>query len=327
MRPGSWRSAAVQCAWAAGALALLALVVVRQPAAVVQGLRTLSTASTPWLGLAGAAVVLLWVSGTLTQLGALPLSPPVVRLFAVQVAGSFANHVSPAGAGGFAVNFRFLRRQGLTRESAAASQVLGSAAGVTAHLALLVTVAVAAPRVEQHAALVPLRSLLREPTGWVVPAGAVLLLLLGLLGVMTGARGGWVATRTRAAAAGARRTLLAQAAILRDPRRAVLLWGGAVTGPLLHALVLFAVLRALDHPLPLVTVTLAYSAGSAISALVPSPGGLGALDVTLPAALVAVGLPASVAVDALLGYRFMTVWVPLPPGAATLAVLSSRRII
>jgi len=67
--------------------------------------------------------------------------------------------------------------------------------------------------------------------------------------------------------------------------------------------------------------------GSSVSALVPSPGGFGALDVALVAGLVAVGTPSATALATVLAYRLLTVWLPLVPGACVLAVLLRRRVI
>lgn len=60
---------------------------------------------------------------------------------------------------------------------------------------------------------------------------------------------------------------------------------------------------------------------------VASPGGFGALDVTLVAGLVAVGAPTTTAVATVLGYRLLTVWVPLVPGALVFAVLLRRHVL
>ena len=90
---------------------------------------------------------------------------------------------------------------------------------------------------------------------------------------------------------------------------------------------LLAVLRSLDLPQPVTAVTLAYLGASAIAAFIPSPGGFGGLDVALVAALASLGTPTTHAIAAVIGYRLLTVWIPLLPGAATLAVMLHRRLI
>jgi hypothetical protein len=51
------------------------------------------------------------------------------------------------------------------------------------------------------------------------------------------------------------------------------------------------------------------------------------LDVALVAGLAAAGASSPLAVGAVLGYRMITVWVPLVPAACMFAVLLRRRII
>ncbi|NUS15026.1 MAG: TIGR00374 family protein, partial [Streptomyces sp.] len=61
------------------------------------------------------------------------------------------------------------------------------------------------------------------------------------------------------------------------------------------------------------------------AALLPTPGGLGSLDAALAFALTASGAPGTAAASAVLGYRLLTVWLPLIPGLMVLAVLVRRR--
>ncbi|MER7188349.1 lysylphosphatidylglycerol synthase domain-containing protein, partial [Streptomyces hyaluromycini] len=62
-------------------------------------------------------------------------------------------------------------------------------------------------------------------------------------------------------------------------------------------------------------------------ALLPTPGGLGSLDAALALALTASGTPAAAAASAVLGYRLLTVWLPLLPGLLVLGVLIRRRAL
>jgi uncharacterized membrane protein YbhN (UPF0104 family) len=116
-------------------------------------------------------------------------------------------------------------------------------------------------------------------------------------------------------------------AVLRHPGRAAALWLGSLALPLFHALILFSVLRGLRASTALGTVLVIYLGVSALTAVVPSPGAIGGLDAALVAALVAAGASSAAAVGAVLGYRMLTVWLPLPPAACTFAVLLRRRII
>jgi uncharacterized membrane protein YbhN (UPF0104 family) len=282
-----------------------------------QGTDLLGQASMSWLAAAGGFAVLMYVAGAACQQGSVLDRLPVHRLLAVQVAASCASHFSMAHVGGGYVNFRFLRRHGLTRAEAAGAVTLNTAANFVTHVLVLFLVL----------ALVPgtggLRSL-HLPLwgqGGLIALGVV----VGVVALLL-SRGG-----VRRAVA--RRLALLRPlgpgllAVCRHPVRAVQLWGGALAMPVLHAAVLASVLRALGSSIPLGAVLVAYLASSAVSAAVPAPGGLGALDVTLSLALAGAGGDAGLTVAAVIGYRLMTTWLPLVPSALTLGILLRRRIV
>jgi glycosyltransferase 2 family protein len=61
-------------------------------------------------------------------------------------------------------------------------------------------------------------------------------------------------------------------------------------------------------------LTVAYAAANIASAIPLTPGGLGVIEVTLVAITVGFGAPRATAVIAVLGYRVVNYWLPLPPG-------------
>jgi uncharacterized membrane protein YbhN (UPF0104 family) len=317
---------------AAAAVAAVLVLVVAHRGTLEAGQQVLIAADRDWLSIGLAASALTWVAGTLTQLGSSPTRLPVGRLFAVQVAGSFLNHLLPAGLGAMAVNVRFLQRSGMSRPAALAAIGLNASATVVTHVLLLAGAVAAAPSLVTQVRPVVRSGSLAAPLGiGAVVAGSVLVLGAGLWlgwGHRTGRdRVAVVAGRVGHAVRGARSELQRMGLVLRDPVRAAELWLGASVCPLLHAVTLFAVLRAIGDAVPVVPVVAVYLVMSAVAALVPSPGGLGALDVLRVGGLVAVGTPVVTAVAAVLGYRLLTVWVPLLPAAAVFAGLERRRVI
>lgn len=61
--------------------------------------------------------------------------------------------------------------------------------------------------------------------------------------------------------------------------------------------------------------------------MIPAPGGIGSVEPALAVALVMVGAPLVVATATVLGFRLLTVWLPLLPGVAVLAALVRWRIL
>lgn len=275
---------------------------------VRHGALRLAVADQGWLLVAALAALGTWVSSALAQQGAVARRLPGGRLVAAQFAASAANHLLPAGLGAGAVNLRFLMRCGLPAARGASALAVKAAAGAVVRLVLIAALAPVCP------------GLLRIPH---VPAAVLLAVTAAavLLAVLVRAR---LWARCRGA-------VTAVAADIRDlhtrPVRAAALWGGSVAFAALHSLVLIAVTRAVGLPLAPARVALLYLAASGAAALLPTPGGLGSLDAALALALTASGTPAAAAASAVLGYRLLTMWLPLLPGLVVLGLLVRRRAL
>ena len=94
-----------------------------------------------------------------------------------------------------------------------------------------------------------------------------------------------------------------------------------------YALALFSALQAFGAHVSILQLVAVYLGASAIAAVSPTPGGLGALEVGLVAGLSRIGVPASVAVAGVLGYRLITYWLPVVPGIVALRSLRSRTLV
>ncbi|MFJ9820161.1 lysylphosphatidylglycerol synthase domain-containing protein [Streptomyces sp. NPDC101151] len=272
------------------------------------GARRLAAADQGWLLAAAAAAMGTWAASALAQQGAVARRLPGPRLLAAQFAASAANHLLPAGLGAGAVNLRFLMRCGLPAGRSAGALAVKATAGAVIRLALI-------------AALAPLcPGLLRVPH--VSPAAVAA--VLGVATVAAALLAGPLRPRCRRALAGVPADIRA---VHARPARAAALWGGSLAFAALHALVLIAVTRAVGLPLAPLQVALLYLAASSAAALLPTPGGLGSLDAALALALTTSGAPAATAASAVLGYRLLTVWLPLLPGLLVLALLVRRKAL
>ncbi|MEU2618015.1 lysylphosphatidylglycerol synthase domain-containing protein [Streptomyces sp. NPDC007157] len=275
---------------------------------VEHGALRLVVADQRWLLVAALAAVGTWASSALAQQGAVVHRLPGGRLVAAQFAASAANHLLPAGLGAGAVNLRFLMRCGLPAGRSASALAVKAAAGAVVRLVLIAVLAPACP------------GLLRIPhvsVAAILAATAAAVLLVVLIRARVWARCRGAVT----AVAGDIRALHAR------PVRAAALWGGSLAFAGLHALVLIAVTRAVELSLSPARVALLYLAASGAAALLPTPGGLGSLDAALALALTASGTPAAAAASAVLGYRLLTMWLPLLPGLLVLGLLVRRRAL
>ncbi|MGW1983020.1 lysylphosphatidylglycerol synthase transmembrane domain-containing protein [Streptomyces collinus] len=273
------------------------------------------TAADPWWLLAGAAVTCLtWVAAACCRQGALPDRLPPGLLLASQFAAGAANHALPGGLGAHAVTLRFLRTRGVPLSRATASIGLYSLARCLARSLVLLLFLACTPARQRLGDLLP--------DGRLVPTAAAaggVLAVTGLV-VMTVRPLRRPVTRIIGGA------LCDAREVHGRPSRVLALWGGAVAMPLVQAGVLVCVGASLDLGLPWHHVVLAHlAAGTAVGA-VPSPGGL-AVDAALVWTLVAFGGSPALATATVIGYRLLTDWLPLLPGALVLSALIRAEVL
>jgi putative heme transporter len=296
-------------------LVLVLWVAARHRSVLVEGFAHLGTAEWPWLLAAVTATCLTWVAAAVTRQGALVERLPRRRLLATQFAAGAANHLLPTGLGATAVNLRFMTVCGVPPARSSAALALYMLAQFVARIGLLLVMLIALPDALRIGPLVPDAAVgpLLLGAGAVVCAAVTVLLLV---------------RRLRTVVLSFLRTALGEArSVHARPTRALALWGGALSFPMLQAAGLAAVGRALGLPVPPLHIVLVYLAATAAVAVIPTPGGIGSVEAALIVALVAAGGPVAVATAVVLAYRIITVWLPLLPGALTLGALVRLKVI
>ncbi|TLS48146.1 flippase-like domain-containing protein [Streptomyces montanus] len=296
-------------------LVLVLWVAARHRSVLVEGFAHLGTAEWPWLLAAVTATCLTWVAAAVTRQGALVERLPRRRLLATQFAAGAANHLLPTGLGATAVNLRFMTVCGVPPARSSAALALYMLAQFVARIGLLLAMLIALPDALRIGPLVPDGTVgpVLLGAGAVVCAAVTVLLLV---------------RRLRTVVLSFLRTALGEArSVHTRPTRALALWGGALSFPMLQAAGLAAVGRALGLPVPPLHMVLVYLAATAAVAVIPTPGGIGSVEAALIVALVAAGGPVAVATAVVLAYRIITVWLPLLPGALTLGALVRLKVI
>ena len=74
-------------------------------------------------------------------------------------------------------------------------------------------------------------------------------------------------------------------------------------------------------------VALIYLTAGSVAAAAPTPGGLGAVEAILIAALTGIGIASPIAVAGVFLYRFATFWLPILPGLLAFRWLTARDAI
>jgi uncharacterized membrane protein YbhN (UPF0104 family) len=238
----------------------------------------------------------------------------LARTCLVQVAGSFVTLVTPAAVGGVALNIRYLRRSGVSAADSAASVGVSQLVTFVLHISLLVLFAAISGTARGHSL---------RPPDW------VFFVIAGLL----------VAALAMFATPFGRRLLRARIApmlgqviprlldVAQQPAKLTQGVGGALLLTTAYILCLYASVRALGGHLPLASVAFVYLTGSALGSIIPTPGGLGAVEAALSAGLTAAGLHGATAISAVLLFRTLTFWLPVPVGWGALNYLQRKHAL
>jgi uncharacterized membrane protein YbhN (UPF0104 family)/tRNA A-37 threonylcarbamoyl transferase component Bud32 len=264
------------------------------------------------VGLALAAAT--YIGATLSLTGFVLERLSLVRTFLVQVAGTFVALVTPVAVGGAALNIRFLRKSGVAPADAAASVGVSQVFAFALHILLLIIFVAITGTTQQHSL---------APHAWVfIALGVLVAAALLVLAFPAGRR--LVQSRVAPAISQVIPRLLD---VAQQPAKLTEGIGGAllVTGG--NILCLDASVRALGASVSLASVAVVYLTGNAIASVVPTPGGLGAVEAALSAGLTAAGLAGTTAVSAVLLFRTLTFWLPVAVGWVALHNLQRRDIL
>ena len=331
--PRSWRS--VVPAWLRhGLIVFLVLLVIEylvipELVGASRNLHLLSQVNVGWLvaGIlfeAGALLSYALLTRTLLPEG----KPGLSKLVRIVLSTTAVAHVIPGGAaGGAGLGYRLLTSNGVEGTDAGfalATQSIGSAVVLNVMLWLALVVSI------------PLAGL--HPI-YVVTALVGLLAMLGatLLAVAL-TRGGERAVRVvrsigrRLPRVGADRLelLVRQVGdsvthLLRDRTlvKRGLLW--AALNWLLDAASLWSFVAAFGHFVDPIELFAAYGIANVLGSIPITPGGLGVIEASAATLLVSFGVTRIVATYAVLGWRLVNFWLPIPVGAAAYISIRAPR--
>ncbi len=274
----------------------------------------LSSANWHWSIAALALSAVTYVGATWSLSGFVAERLSFFRTLMVQLAGSFVTLVTPAAVGGAALNIRYLQRRKIPAPVAAASVGVAQVIAFVLHIMLLVVfIAIAGTGTKDS--ITPPRWAYFVLAGLVVAALAVLAVPAGrrLLRARVSPLLGQVLPRLLEVA--------------QHPRKLAEGIGGALLLSAAYILCLAACVAAFGRSVPIASIAVVYLTGSAIGSLIPTPGGIGAVEAALTAGLTATGVPGAVAVSAVLLFRLLTFWLPVPVGWAALSFLERKQVL
>lgn len=267
-----------------------------------------------WATIALALSLTTYVGATLCLVGFVPEKVSLVRTFVAQVAASFVNLMAPSSLGGAALNARFLERSGIEPALAVATVGVSQVAAFAIHLLVLLVFGVLAGSAE-HTDVTPSENVIIIVV--IVLAAMTVFLLLPV-----GRR--MLQQRIRPMVG---RVVPRLIAVLQQPSKLATGLTGNLLLNLAYVFCLVASVQAFGGGASVVAIGVVYLAGSAVGSIVPTPGGIGAVEAAIAAGLTAAGVDAGVAVSAVLLFRIVTFWLPIAPGWLAFEWLRRRDLV
>ncbi|MFI8851529.1 flippase-like domain-containing protein [Streptomyces sp. NPDC053499] len=254
-----------------------------------------------WVGGAVLFSALTYVFAAMSLLGFVPEKVSWWRTVQAQVAGSFVKLVAPAAVGGVALNARFLQRAGVRPGHAVASVGASQLFGLGSHITLLMLFGYITGT-EHTPTLSPSRAVI---------AGLLTAAVLVLIVTAVPALRRFVSNRVRSLFAGVVPRMLD---VVQRPQKLLTGVLGMLLLTLAFVMCLDACVRAFGHETSYANLAVVFLTANALGSAAPTPGGLGAVEAALIAALIAFGVPKEVATPAVLLFRLLTLWMPVLPG-------------
>lgn len=296
------------------AVSIVALYLLVPQFSQVDFLGVISQASWSWMLVALGAKILSYLVSAANLLAFVKQKISYVRTTIAQLSASFATLVTPPTLGTVAINVRFLQQAGVKASQAGATVGVVQVVTFLVHIALLLIMAVIAGS-QSDLSFRPNENLLI----FLVLTILFLVILLSVNDVRN-----WLFSRVK--------PFLEQVApafnvVIQEPIRLMLGAVSALTLNLIYIVAFYASIKAFGGEISFATAAFVYLAGATIGQLAPVPGGIGAVEATLIAALTATGLPSGIALSGVLLYRVVTFWLPVLPGWFAFAYLQKQKAI
>ncbi len=282
-------------------LPVVAVVVVLARVNVDEVLAAVERSDWRWALASFAFGLATFYGAALAVRGFSPVRIPMGVVTLVHGAAAYVAVAAPSGLGVGALNLRMLTRRGVTTALALATVALVQVSQFVVTILLLVVLSLVSGT-DEASSFVP------SATTWFVVAGVVALAGLALAVPVTRR---WLLGRTVPVV---RQTWPRLLDVVSHPGKLTLALLGNVLLSVGWVLAFEAALLAFGVHLSLVQVAIIYFAGNTAGGAVPTPGGLGGIEVALIALLSSAGVNAGVAASAVTVFRVATYWLQIPLG-------------
>lgn len=255
----------------------------------------------------GAAISLKWFTPEPLKLG---------RTILVQFASAIVSLVAPAGIGPAAIEIRYLTKERVGAGLAIATVSMIQVTKFFSTIGFLILVSVLA-------GVGPEGDSVALPSGALMIVISVILALLAILIAIPPVRN-WVA---RQFGPTMRQIWPRILWVFGNPARL----GVGLLGNVMQIVAFVAAfgftLAAFGYSLPVATLSITYLVSASASSIIPSPAGIGPVELALTSGLTIAGIPSAVAVSVTLVFRVLTVGLRVPVGWLSLRYLQKHELL
>jgi len=245
--------------------------------------------------------LITFVGAALAMAAFSPVKVPWTRVLFAQIAAAYVALVAPAGVGPAALNLRLLTRRKVSTPLAVATVALVQVSAVVVTVVGLLALTLISGSEGTLAAL--------PSTAVLIGVGLVALVMAASLTIPQ--LRGWAAKKIMPTV---RQTWPRLVQVLGQPSRLALGLGGNLLMTIAYVGAFQSTLTAFGQHMAVIDVAVIYLLGNAVGAVVPTPGGLGAVETALIAGLVSAGISPAIATPIVLIYRLVTYWARIPLG-------------
>ncbi len=292
-----------------GIAAALIVLLSLKPDEVLMALRE---AEIGWVAVALGFALLTFVGAAITMVAFAPIKLPWGRVLLAQVAAAYVALAAPAGIGPAAINLRLLTRRKVPNGLAVATVALVQVSAIFVTVLGLLILSLVTGSGD---------TLVKLPSERVLVGIGVSAVLVALTLTVPKVRA-WAAAKILPTF---RQTWPRLVQILGQPWRILLGIAGNLLLTAAYVAAFYSALRAFGLELPLITITVVFLLGNAAGAIVPTPGGLGTVEVALTTALTTTaGVATAVAGSSVVLFRAVTYWARIPLGYLAMRFLQKK---
>ncbi|MDO8265682.1 MAG: lysylphosphatidylglycerol synthase transmembrane domain-containing protein [Candidatus Saccharibacteria bacterium] len=295
--------------------AILISVCINQRSVITTALSAIRQADVFYLGL---LLMTYWVLLPIAAQNYRLLSNKPLSLFNTALAhlsGSGPARIIPGGLGQISVGVVYMQRVGLKLQQSIIVIVTNNLIGIVTNLTLLLIALLIHPTI--------LDTIFQNLTG-----KYLLIFLLFILVILMAI---FLLSHARATKKIVKKARIQWGSLLvslsKDPKKLTFIIIDSITITIGHTLMIILAAKALSIDVSVVDGLIALSAGVFIGGIIPTPGGLGAVEAGTMSALVVLGYNPAEATSIALLFRTANYWQPLIPGMFAYMYLRERKLL